>query len=117
MIEAQGSFEADGGARRPSPVRHACRYREYRLDVTIPSVLDVSADPTATNRGAAHETTRLRRAASVPSRGTTASRSTSTARLCGEYIGPALEAAGFEVFRADQEQRAGDIRTDMFPGV
>ena len=35
-------------------------------------------------------------------------------RVYGEYIGPALEAAGFEVFRADQEQRAGDIRTDMF---
>ena len=27
---------------------------------------------------------------------------------------PALEDAGFEVFRADEEQRAGDIRTDMF---
>lgn len=31
-----------------------------------------------------------------------------------DYIAPALEAAGLEVFRADQEQRAGDIRTDMF---
>jgi tetratricopeptide (TPR) repeat protein len=31
-----------------------------------------------------------------------------------EYIQPALEAAGMEVFRADQEQRAGDIITDMF---
>lgn len=30
------------------------------------------------------------------------------------YIKPALEAAGLDVFRADQEQRAGDIRTDMF---
>lgn len=30
------------------------------------------------------------------------------------YIQPGLEAAGFEVFRADEEQRAGDIRTDMF---
>ena len=35
-------------------------------------------------------------------------------RVFAEYLGPALEAAGFEVFRADQEQRAGDIRTDMF---
>ena len=35
-------------------------------------------------------------------------------RVYAEYIGPALEAAGFEVFRADQEQRAGDIRADMF---
>jgi len=31
-----------------------------------------------------------------------------------EYIKPALEAAGLEVFRADEEQHAGDIRTDMF---
>ena len=31
-----------------------------------------------------------------------------------QYIKPALEAAGLEVFRADEEQRAGDIRTDMF---
>ena len=30
------------------------------------------------------------------------------------YIRPALESAGFEVFRADEEMRAGDIRTDMF---
>src|SRR6187200_217612 len=30
------------------------------------------------------------------------------------YISPALEAAGLTVFRADQETRAGDIRTDMF---
>jgi tetratricopeptide (TPR) repeat protein len=30
------------------------------------------------------------------------------------YIKPALEAAGLEVFRADEEQRAGDIRSDMF---
>lgn len=29
-------------------------------------------------------------------------------------IKPALEAAGLTVFRADQEQRAGDILTDMF---
>ncbi|MBK9026556.1 MAG: tetratricopeptide repeat protein [Propionivibrio sp.] len=31
-----------------------------------------------------------------------------------EYLKPALETAGFEVFRADEEERAGDIRTDMF---
>lgn len=31
-----------------------------------------------------------------------------------DYIRPALESAGFEVFRADEEMRAGDIRTDMF---
>src|SRR5262250_2238303 len=35
-------------------------------------------------------------------------------RIYEEYIRPALEGAGFEVFRADEEQRAGDIRTDMF---
>jgi tetratricopeptide (TPR) repeat protein len=35
-------------------------------------------------------------------------------RVYAEYIKPALEAAGLEVFRADQEVRAGDIRTDMF---
>jgi tetratricopeptide (TPR) repeat protein len=35
-------------------------------------------------------------------------------RVFGEYIRPSLEAAGLEVFRADKEQRAGDIRTDMF---
>jgi tetratricopeptide (TPR) repeat protein len=35
-------------------------------------------------------------------------------RVYAEYIAPALEAAGLTVFRADQEQRAGDIRTDMF---
>ena len=35
-------------------------------------------------------------------------------RVYDEYIGPALEAAGLEAFRADQEMRAGDIRTDMF---
>jgi hypothetical protein len=29
-------------------------------------------------------------------------------------IAPALEAAGLEAFRADEEIRAGDIRTDMF---
>src|SRR4249920_1814783 len=35
-------------------------------------------------------------------------------KIYSEYIKPALEGAGFEVFRADEEQRAGDIRTDMF---
>jgi len=35
-------------------------------------------------------------------------------RVYAEYIAPALHAAGLTVFRADQEQRAGDIRTDMF---
>ena len=35
-------------------------------------------------------------------------------RVYADYIKPALEAAGLEVFRADEEQRAGDIRTDMF---
>jgi tetratricopeptide (TPR) repeat protein len=31
-----------------------------------------------------------------------------------QYIEPALKSEGFEVFRADQERRAGEIRTDMF---
>jgi tetratricopeptide (TPR) repeat protein len=31
-----------------------------------------------------------------------------------ELLKPALENAGFEAFRADEEQRAGDIRVDMF---
>lgn len=35
-------------------------------------------------------------------------------RIYRELICPALESAGFRVFRADQETRAGDIRTDMF---
>jgi tetratricopeptide (TPR) repeat protein len=35
-------------------------------------------------------------------------------RVYKEHIAPALEAAGLEAFRADQEVRAGDIRTDMF---
>ena len=35
-------------------------------------------------------------------------------RIYTELLKPALEAAGCEVFRADDEQRAGDIRTDMF---
>ncbi len=30
------------------------------------------------------------------------------------YIKPALEAAGLEVFRADEEEQAGEIRKDMF---
>lgn len=30
------------------------------------------------------------------------------------YLRPALEQAGFEVFRADEELRSGDIRADMF---
>lgn len=29
-------------------------------------------------------------------------------------IKPAVKSAGFEIFRADEEQRAGEIRTDMF---
>lgn len=35
-------------------------------------------------------------------------------RIYEDYIKPALEAAGLEVFRADEEIRAGDIRSDMF---
>jgi tetratricopeptide (TPR) repeat protein len=35
-------------------------------------------------------------------------------RVYDELIKPALEAAGLDVFRADKEMRAGDIRTDMF---
>lgn len=35
-------------------------------------------------------------------------------RVYREYIAPALEEAGLEVVRADEEIRAGDIRTDMF---
>jgi tetratricopeptide (TPR) repeat protein len=35
-------------------------------------------------------------------------------RVFAELIVPALEDAGLRVFRADQEIRAGDIRTDMF---
>lgn len=35
-------------------------------------------------------------------------------RVYSELIRPALESEGFEVFRADEEERAGDIRTDMF---
>ncbi len=35
-------------------------------------------------------------------------------RVCDELLKPALEDAGCEVFRADDEERAGDIRSDMF---
>ncbi|HMW22085.1 MAG TPA: tetratricopeptide repeat protein [Burkholderiaceae bacterium] len=35
-------------------------------------------------------------------------------RIFEALFRPALEKAGCEVFRADEEQRAGDIRTDMF---
>jgi tetratricopeptide (TPR) repeat protein len=35
-------------------------------------------------------------------------------RICDELLKPALEDAGCEVFRADDEERAGDIRADMF---
>lgn len=35
-------------------------------------------------------------------------------RVYSELIRPALEGEGFEVFRADEEHGAGDIRTDMF---
>ncbi len=35
-------------------------------------------------------------------------------RVYAELIRPALEGEGLVAFRADEEQRAGDIRTDMF---
>jgi tetratricopeptide (TPR) repeat protein len=35
-------------------------------------------------------------------------------RVYAELLKPALESAGCEVFRADEELRAGDIREDMF---
>lgn len=35
-------------------------------------------------------------------------------RVYSEFIGPALESAGLEPFRADQETRAGHIIADMF---
>jgi tetratricopeptide (TPR) repeat protein len=35
-------------------------------------------------------------------------------RVFAELIKPALESAGLDVFRADEEERGGDIRTDMF---
>ena len=38
-------------------------------------------------------------------------------RVYAELIKPALEAADLEPFRADQEIRAGDIRTDMFQAL
>lgn len=31
-----------------------------------------------------------------------------------DLLKPAIEAAGLEVFRADEEQAAGDIKADMF---
>src|SRR5512139_4014526 len=34
--------------------------------------------------------------------------------IYNDLIKPACEAAGLEVFRADEEQAAGDIKTDMF---
>jgi tetratricopeptide (TPR) repeat protein len=34
--------------------------------------------------------------------------------IYNDLLKPAIEAAGFAVFRADQEQIAGDIKTDMF---
>ena len=38
-------------------------------------------------------------------------------RVFDELIKPALEEAGLEVLRADEEQRAGDIRLDMFQAL
>src|SRR5213076_2267560 len=35
-------------------------------------------------------------------------------KIYSDLIKPALESVGFEVFSADEEMRAGDIRTDMF---
>ena len=35
-------------------------------------------------------------------------------RVYSEFVKPALENAGLEAFRADEETRPGDIRTDMF---
>ncbi len=35
-------------------------------------------------------------------------------RIYAEYIAPGLKAADLQVFRADEEQSAGDIRSDMF---
>ena len=34
-------------------------------------------------------------------------------RVFAEFIRPALESAGVEVLRADEEQSAGDIRADI----
>ena len=38
-------------------------------------------------------------------------------RVFAELIRPALDLAGLEVFRADEEERAGDIRADMFQAL
>ena len=38
-------------------------------------------------------------------------------RVYDDLIKPALEAAALVVFRADQEQLAGDIRNDMFQAL
>jgi hypothetical protein len=35
-------------------------------------------------------------------------------KVYDDFISPALESEGFEVFRADEEMSAGNIRTDMF---
>lgn len=35
-------------------------------------------------------------------------------RIYEEYIKPALESGGFDIFRADEELRAGNIRGDLF---
>ncbi len=35
-------------------------------------------------------------------------------KVYSDYIKPALEGEGYEVFRADEERRGGDILTDMF---
>src|SRR5215212_3341985 len=35
-------------------------------------------------------------------------------RVYNDFIKPVLMEEGYEVFRADEEQRAGEIRTDMF---
>jgi hypothetical protein len=35
-------------------------------------------------------------------------------RIYSELIKPALQATGLEGFRAEEEEQAGDIRTDMF---
>src|ERR1700720_3494427 len=35
-------------------------------------------------------------------------------RVYEDLIKSSLEGAGFDVFRADEEERAGNIRTDMF---
>jgi tetratricopeptide (TPR) repeat protein len=35
-------------------------------------------------------------------------------KVFSDFIKPALEEEGFEIFRADEEHRAGEIRTDMF---